>query len=760
MLRLILFELGKLWRKKSFLTMSALLIALNIFFVWYSNEPKGDNPPLSAYKAAAAYLSMLDDEEKREYLESKTEELEGLRQVEMIMSVSASGIENAEDRARRLIEENREIYDKYKDIYAEGGYLEYTDTIAAETALIDEIYGEFESVSSYDGYINSIEANKNKLNGISIFAGNEDSGSFSSRNAEKSWLEHKELTSENIRFYPSKGVKIASNGTVTDLFLLLWIFLFAGGIITEEKEKGLFYVTRSTKKGVSHTIASKLGAMLIHCFVCSAVTTGSDYLYGGLTAGLPDPSANIQSLSIFIESSLNITFGMYIFFEIVIKTVALFAFGELLTAISVIASKAFVPQLCGVGWLGLNFLCYKLIPSYSFLNPFKYLSFWGIISPKPLLGEYLNLNIFGYPINRLTLAVIVLALGIGTITALNFVLFIRGGSLELSRSKINLPIPFVSFKSLFIHEGFKLLIMNKGIIVLLIFAIILCRGNLSRRYYMSAGEKYYYSVIQNVEGVLTEEKEIFISEEKERYDKAFAEIAAIDKMEAEGKIDTMTAGGMRSAWQSQTVFYPYFQKAEAQYAHIKETGGKFVYDTGWYALFGKADNSLLTDFALISICVVFAFCSALQSERQMGTWDLLSATAKGKRTVVKNKVLVCAACTAIITVLPRIFHFISVNRALPLGTAQVSASDLPLLYGSGINVPLWLLILAALLLQLVSMLIILGLVLIISYKSKNYLAALFLCLLIFVLPSVLAVMGLDFAKRFSLYPLYGFTAGL
>ncbi len=81
-------------------------------------------------------------------------------------------------------------------------------------------------------------------------------------------------------------------------------------------------------------------------------------------------------------------------------------------------------------------------------------------------------------------------------------------------------------------------------------------------------------------------------------------------------------------------------------------------------------------------------------------------------------------------------------------------------YRNEINVPIWLLIGIAILAQIFSVLIILALVLFISFKSKNYFAALLLNFLLFAVPSVLAVMGLDFVQWFSFYTIYCFTAML
>ena len=48
MLKLIPFELGKIWRKKSFAALILILLILNVFLLWYLNDPSDNEPPLSA----------------------------------------------------------------------------------------------------------------------------------------------------------------------------------------------------------------------------------------------------------------------------------------------------------------------------------------------------------------------------------------------------------------------------------------------------------------------------------------------------------------------------------------------------------------------------------------------------------------------------------------------------------------------------------------------------------------------------------------
>ncbi len=46
MYRLTCFELDKVWRKRSFLLSVAVLLAINIFLLWYTNLPNNETPPI------------------------------------------------------------------------------------------------------------------------------------------------------------------------------------------------------------------------------------------------------------------------------------------------------------------------------------------------------------------------------------------------------------------------------------------------------------------------------------------------------------------------------------------------------------------------------------------------------------------------------------------------------------------------------------------------------------------------------------------
>ena len=361
----------------------------------------------------------------------------------------------------------------------------------------------------------------------------------------------------------------------------------------------------------------------------------------------------------------------------VTKIFAVFVIGLLLTALAVCSVHSLLPSLAGAGFLGISWLLYAFVPPNSGLSLLKYLSCFGLLRTEELYGDYLNLDIFGFPVSRACCSLVVLA-----------ILLIAGiaAVLLLFRFKCNSAIvtpafkfcpPFHPHSRLLCHEGYKILIAGRALPVILLFIILMGCCDLGRNYTPSAGEEYYRDMMLSLEGELTEEKEDVIEGEQNRYDEALSEIERIDKMVAGGDIDEKTGDDMKEPLYAQLAFYPWFQRIQSQYHRILSNGGVFVYDTGYLYLFGRMDDSFLTDLLLISLCLAFSFSGAMSMEDGKGLWPLLSSTKAGKRQIVKNKWLVCGITCAVVTVLPLIFHIPAISHVYPIGQITAGIQSTP-----------------------------------------------------------------------------------
>ncbi len=753
---LIYFELKKIWNKKSFVFITCLLLIINIFFLWYTNLENEKRPSLSSYKMFQTEILNMSESEKEEYVKKLKKDIDGIYFVIDILNMQKNEIGSS--FVEQELNANPGVFETYYEIYKSGNYLHFTSSLEQEQIFINEIYNEQVKVSGYDDYLEGIKKDKGKLEGISIF-NNQDESNFSTRNIKKSTKDYSELNSSNVKFIPSKTIVSTIENIGTDILLILITFLFIGNLITEEKEKKLFYVTRSTKYGVVHSIFAKIIALFIHCIIFSILLFSINYLFFGIFGGFNDLGIKLQSLAPYMESNFNGSILEYLIISILTKGIVVFEIGTIITAICIISDSMILPYMLGISFLGISWLFYKIIPAVSNLNIIKHLNIFGILKTENLYGSYLNFDFFEYPISRITFSWIMIVglLGLGIFLCVKF--FLKGKSLELKRSTKNFILKFKPHTSLFKHELYKILITNKGIIVILIFSLLICYNELQRRYSPSLQEQYYQNIMLKLEGKPTEEKTQLIKAEKSRFDEAFSKISEIDEQIAKGEINDTTGEAMKVKWYSITAFYPTFEKVLEQDKYVKENDGNYIYDTGYLYLFGVMDEGILNDFIFLTLSIIFMFCNVMAIEYQNKAVNILQATNKGKKAIIKTKVKATIIIVLLFCILPFVCRFISVSSTFPINGFLLSAKDISIYHNLSSGILVIGLILLKIFIQVFSGIILAMLILTISAWKKNNVQTIFLGLLILFVPLVLVLLGFEYMRLFSLYPLYSYTFG-
>lgn len=749
--RLIWFEFVKLWMKRSFLVLMAVLVSVNLFLLWYVNQSDGTEPELSAYKAVQNDMRAMTEEEKRTYIRTLYQDIEGIRVVQDILQFQGMQNEMGRELARQEMEQHPGIFERYRDAYEDGRYLKYTGSFEQEKSLIEEIYEESEKVYSYSDYLAQIRENKDTLQGISIFADKAEGEDFSSRNITKSTEDYENLDSVEILYYPSKGIASAMDNDVSDVLLFLAVFLFAGGAVYEERQKRLHLVIRATVCGRGRSITARLAALGIHCVVVTALIYGINLIYFAGTAGLGNLFRSIQSVAPYMESSLPINVFSFLLLSLLTKAGALYLAGLFIMLVAVLSRQSFMPYLMGAVYLAVNLLLYWLIPAWSSLNWLKYLTIFGMLKTGDIYGGYLNFNLAGYPFSRTVVSPCVLA---GWILPGMFVVaaaYMRSGEWEslprLRRRR------FCPHGNLFRHEGYKILVMNRVLLILLLFVLLLGYRRMERHYGLSATESYYQAMMLQLEGEDTPEKKTIVEKEKARYEELFKKIQQIDEMTERGEIREETSESMKAPYYSELIFYPSFQRVLQQYDNVKE-GGQYIYDTGYLYLLGIREDDVQMDLLLLSLCMILAFSNVMAMEEEKKLWPMLSATAQGRHSIVKHKLLTAVLCAVLTGVVPFVCRCIRLQDSYPLHGWGTSVKDIPACFGSGISMPLFLWVAVTVLLQIGSVVFVTLAVCWLSDRMKQHRQALFTGILILLLPLVLKRMGFSFAGWFSLYPLY------
>lgn len=761
---LVKYEWEKTWGRPSFVLAICALALINLFLLWYTSLPDQTNAPLSAHRKFMEEIGDMTEQEKGAFLESMKETLDGIEFVQNVLAARSISGQMGEALADQMLQSSPGTFEKYhplyEDIFLHGnsGVLRFSDSFFQEQALVDTWYKQWRKVNGYGDYLRSVQENKEILNGIGIFAQTETE-SFSSRNIRKSARAYEKLSDEGIRWMPEKSLASALENLWTDLLLLLAAFFFVGSMIFEEKKKQLFYVTRSTRRGICHSILAKLTALLLHCVLATLLLYGASLAFYGLTAGFPDLNVPLQSVACYMESPFAITIGQFLLLTLLTKALALFALSAVLTALCIPADSVLLPYglggaLCAAGWL-----LYLLFPAGTRFSALKYCNPAGILRTEALYGAYLNLNLAGYPVSRTAAAWLLILLLSGTGIALSLLLFQKGRCLSLKPAGRLLPFTLRPHAGVFRHELYKIMITNRGLWVLLAFLLLMGYDELTKTYRFSVGEQYYQDFMLQLEGTLDPEKEALILNEKSRFQKAFDEIDRIDRLVSLGQLEEPAGKELKSKWYAVTAFYPFFQRIWTQYQRILEQGGHFIYDTGYLCLLGKyGENSpFAKNLLLLSLCVSFAFGNCMAMEYRNGAWRLLGAAPRGENRILLRKALLCGTAAAAISLLLFLCRTAAIASTFPMGGSGFPVQDLPCCAEFPLRMPVAVFLLLAALSQAFSLILVSWGVLLLSGWRRDYVQTLFFSAVLFVLPLLLKLLGLAPAGWFSLYPLYAWT---
>ena len=260
MKKIIKFEFLKIFTNKLFIFTILALILANIIIIHITNKLNENEIPNSAYKLLNMEIKDLSEEEKGDLIESEYEKNYAYNIINNIKNLENSENDYMREYSESIKQENINLYEKYIDDFENATY-KYTGDIGKEFSFWEEIKNEYEESKNYTQIVKDILDKAENLETISIFKDSQDD--FSSKNIKDTAKEYEKMQNTEVTFTPSKGINTFTQMGVTDIFVILLIFVIAVIIIYEEREKNLLILIKSTKNGRSKTIFSKILLMFL-----------------------------------------------------------------------------------------------------------------------------------------------------------------------------------------------------------------------------------------------------------------------------------------------------------------------------------------------------------------------------------------------------------------------------------------------------------------------------------------------------------------
>jgi hypothetical protein len=230
----------------------------------------------------------------------------------------------------------------------------------------------------------------------------------------------------------------------------------------------------------------------------------------------------------------------------------------------------------------------------------------------------------------------------------------------------------------FFYEIKKVFIHQKGILTMVIFILLKMMSMLwiehSVDTQLENHKEAYSYYINQVNGKLTDQIEVYIKAEEENISSAHKALNTIYRNYYEGKIDYDELVIIAEEYQSKIAFEVGYQLLYEQYMYIRENPNTryFLYTNGWSALLAHERLDVLL-FLVLLIMITPIFCQ--EYENKMHT--ILITSKEGKTKVGIQKMVlamgICIFLTLIFILLD--YVFIQMKYGLPNGGFPIQSLE-------------------------------------------------------------------------------------
>ncbi|MBQ8340789.1 MAG: hypothetical protein IJY22_00250 [Clostridia bacterium] len=474
-----------------------------------------------------------------------------------------------------------------------------------------------------------------------------------------------------------------------NLFLLLLVMSGTVAVLYADVE-GTALILRSTPNGRRLTAAAKFSALLLFSLLTTLLLLFSTYLGVWLKCGTLSSLSN--SIAIFADYGmvpLCVTVGEYLCLFTLSKLLLCTA-AAMLCALLCLALRSLLAGCAAMlGAVAVSALLYGLLP----LDGGKFMNLFGVARFVSLTESFYCVNLFGYAVLLLPVALILTAL-IGVLCGIrSLLLYCRSGrmpsaskrlssllrrlQLRLYKSKKARPENMKGTSLSLLFYELRKTFLTRGGLLLLLTVLLLKIGIVNSTYTRQVDYQatLYKDYVTPLIGPVTEEKQQQIEAEYARVQTA---IDSFDRMRyafLRGELDGESyAAFLKEYNDAADRAEPIAQlRAHADYldnvSKKHGTSGYFLYNLDWDRLFSAGADVLLILFCILLFSGVFA-----DEYSKSGIIQMLRTTPKGRQRLFGQKLLFTLLASGALTLL-----FGGVDAVMLLSRFDLHTTEAPLL---------------------------------------------------------------------------------
>lgn len=627
-----------------------------------------------------------------------------------------------------------------------------TEDEAKNYRMLEEIYNQCVRLEDYPEYLENISKQAEKRLRSSLFS---KPGTFSYRNLKQTVKVYDNMNNiKNIKPDFDDGIFLITKNVQTDFFLLIILSIIVMQIFISERENGILPIIKCMKLGHMNLLGAKYLTVILTTLFTIICFYGINLFIVLSSVGFGDVTRAIQSLNGYVSSTFLFTVGQFIPIFLFSKFIAVLAVESLFIIFCIAIGNSVFTGMAGILIYAIeSFLAHK-ISDYSFLAILGQLNIASIINTEKYFTDYTNINIFSYPfsINICGFITAFSCIIIGTKIA--FFLYEQENTVSVRRYKLKSVIKIFQHpaaesntkgkrqykcKGLLFYEIYKVFVVNKGALILVIFLCVQILVLSNNPYFIDSNEFYYREYSEQLYGKVSTEKTNFIQKEEQYFASLDDERELLQHRYANGEIDETEISFFLQRLEVNPARVNSFQKAQKQYNKLVQyenagTDVEYIYQTPWILLFGedgirKAIISL--GEAFIILILIFSSCGSTEKE---GIQLIIHASSVGKKGVMIKKICICIVTSIITTGIAFSPEFINIIKTYGLNGLYASSSSFLLSAGNVMKCNMAVYLISRIVLRILIVTLAGLIILEISQKTKNRILTILLGLILLIIP--------------------------
>lgn len=592
----------------------------------------------------------------------------------------------------------------------------YTSDLTSEVILLRQLQDQMARVQAQQDFLEQVgqQANRLTAGGILAQAGYEQAA------LTQQVAIYQRLQGLTVNWKPDAGLHTALSFLPTRILLPVLGFVLAWAALTVDSTAGGMSFLLTLPRG-RRLFGTRLAVMLLAQLALTTALYGANLLVCCLLYGVPAWQAPIQAFTFGVSCPLRISAAGYLVWYILFQWAALWLVDLLVALCAALRRRLAAVALSAAGLLGLGGLGH-FAPAQGPGALVRYASPLFLLDTDGLLGTLTQLRIGDWPVTRLqyTGAVLPAVLLILIPAAWHAQKRMSAVDAEPAKRLPHRRAQGVRLHSLAGAEWYRLLVGQRTALILAGYLLFQCWCGAVSVSYLTPAEMQYRALMQRVSGPYTAKSQAVLLETYA----SLQEVFALQVRYRAGGLDAETYTGILR--QNETLF----QQADA-FSRVQTILARqqrrprlqLVYEAGYQLVLDQTGTRAYSQMLLMTAVLLLCGCDLAAADRRTG-FSLLAETLPGTGRLFRLRLVQCAVlggAAGMAALVPQLWQAIR-DYGLPcLSAPAASLADYAALPDW---FPLWGLLLALALGQMLAGFWVAAFVLALSYGLHNRMAVL------------------------------------